>query len=291
MDLIEPVRWLVGRGATLLVGAAVLLLIYRLGVRAIHRFVPIVITAQATQLPAGSSSTDEVDKRIGTVEELLLKLLRMGALAGLLALGLAVFELWAILVAIVLLIVAIVFATQDIVLDYAMGFMILVEGPFFTDDYVIVRDHAGAEGIVEEIGLRRTLLRDAFGSSHAVSNGYIRLSSNLTRLFSVAVVELHVLHARELDRAMVVVAEVASKMRDDAAWADRILADAAPDIWVTGIGTDGATIRLQQRVTTGTHLAVASELRRRLAAALVAAAIGTGRWDTPMPITSQPWSG
>ena len=39
---------------------------------------------------------------------------------------------------------------------------------------------------------------------------------------------------------------------------------------------------------TGDQMAVASELRRRLAAALVRESIGTGRWDTPLPIVGQP---
>ena len=150
------------------------------------------------------------------------------------ALALAVFELWTVLAAIVLLIVAVVFAT-NVVLDYVMGFLLLVEGPFFKGDYVVVRDHAGAEGVVEEIGLRRTLLRDALGSSHAVSNGYIRLSSNLTRLFSVAVVELHVPQTGELHRALATVARVAGDMRADAAWADQFLADAP-----TAFGSPGS---------------------------------------------------
>ena len=132
-------------------------------------------------------------KRIGTIEDLLLKLLRVAVLASLVALALAVFELWTILGAIVLLIVAIVFATRDVVLDYVMGFLILVEGPYFRGDYVAVGGHPGIEGVVEEIGLRRTMLRDGVGSSHAVSNGLIRLSSNRTRLFSVAVVDVQVL--------------------------------------------------------------------------------------------------
>jgi small conductance mechanosensitive channel len=287
MDLNEPLRWLLGRGAALLIGAVVLLLIYRVGVSAIHRFVPTVITAQATHLPSGSSSADEVGKRIGTIEDLLLKLLRVAVLAGFLALALAVFELWTVLAAIVLLIVAVVFATKDVVLDYVMGFLILVEGPYFKGDYVVVGDHPGAEGTVEEIGLRRTLLRDALGSSHAVSNGFIRLSSNQTRLFSVAVIEFHVLHAGELDRALATAAQVADEIRQDADWADQFLPDAPTDIWVTGLGMDGASIRLQQRVPTGAQTAVASELRRRLAGAMVAVSIGTGRWDTPMPIVNQ----
>jgi hypothetical protein len=46
-------------------------------------------------------------------------------------------------------------------------------------------------------------------------------------------------------------------------------------------------VRIQQRVTTNTHGPVASEMRRRLAAELVAASIGTGRWDTPLPVVTE----
>ena len=200
---------------------------------------------------------------------------------------LAVLDLWTILAAIIAILVAVVFATRDVVLDYVMGFLILVEGPYFKGDYVAVSGHPGVEGVVEEIGLRRTVLRDAMGSSHAVSNGFIRISSNVTRQFSVAVVDLQILHAGELDQALAVAARVADDMRADADWADSFAPEFATDIFVTGIGMDGASIRLQQRVPTGVQAAVASELRRRLAAALVEVSIGTGRWDTPLPIVSQ----
>ncbi len=288
MDLNETLRWILGKGVGLLIGTVVLLLIYRVGAAAVHRLVPAVINAQAAHLPSGSSSGDEVGKRIGTIEDLLLKLLRMGVLAGFLIMVLAVFELWGVLAAIVLIVVAIVFATRDVVLDYVMGFLILIEGPFFKGDYVVVGGHPGFEGVVEEIGLRRTMLRDGIGSSHAVSNGLIRLSSNQTRLFSMAVVDFHVLHAGDLDAALATSARVAGEMRAEAAWSDQFLTDAATDVWVTGIGMDGASIRLQQRVPTGAQAPVASELRRRLASAMVAASIGTGRWDTALPIMSRP---
>ena len=103
MDLSETLRWILGKGVGLLIGTVVLLVIYRVGVAAIHRLVPAVINAQAAHLPSGSSSVDEVGKRIGTIEDLLLKLLRMGVLAGFLIMVLAVFELWGVLAAIVLI--------------------------------------------------------------------------------------------------------------------------------------------------------------------------------------------
>jgi hypothetical protein len=72
---------------------------------------------------------------------------------------------------------------------------------YFKGDWMRVGNPGGVEETVEQIGLRRTQLRDGMGSLHAVSNGLIRQSTNATRTFSVATVDVQVLHARELDRA------------------------------------------------------------------------------------------
>ena len=293
MDFNEVVRWVVAHGLELLIGVAVVLLLYRVAVRTVHRLVPSLLHAQAAHLPDGSSPDAEVDKRIVTIEDLITRLLRLSLVALLGALVLAVFDLWSILAGIVVIVAVILFATADVVLDYVMGFLILVEGPFFKGDWITVGSATGtgstggAEGTVEEIGLRRTVLRDAMGSMHAVSNGLIRQSSNVTRVFSVATVELQVPRPAELDRAIETAARVTREMREDPAWADRFPADAQTDIWVIAVGVDGASLRIQQRVPTGAHGPVASELRRRLSNALVAASIGTGRWDTPLPIVSE----
>ncbi len=143
MDLNEPLRWILARGVGLAIGTVVLLVIYRVGLSAIRRIVPTVINAQSAHLPSGSSSAEEVGKRIGTIEDLLRKLLRLGVLTGFLFMALAVFELYGIIAAIVLIVVAVVFATKDVVLDYVMGFLILVEGPYFKGDYVAVGGHQG----------------------------------------------------------------------------------------------------------------------------------------------------
>jgi small conductance mechanosensitive channel len=287
VDLNEIVRWVVSTGLALTVGALILLLVYRVGVSSIHRIIPRVLHAQAAHLPSESTSTEEVDKRVATIEDLLTRLLRLAVLALLGALVLAVLDLWSILAGIVLIVLAITFASQDVVLDYVMGFLILVEGPYFKGDWIRVGGPTGVEGTVEEIGLRRTLLRDGMGSVHAISNGLIRLSSNVTRVYSVATVELPVLLGRDLDAAIEIAARVTREVREDPAWADRIPDDAETDVWVTGIAVDGAALRIQQRVVTGQHGPVASELRRRLVAALASASIGTGRWETPLPIATE----
>jgi small conductance mechanosensitive channel len=281
------VGWLLGRGLALVVGGAAILLLYRVAIATVHRVVPSVLRAQATHLPAGSSSGAEIDKRIATIENLLVRLLRFATVALLGTLALALFDLWPVLAVIVVVVVAILFTSSDVILDYVMGFLILVEGPYFEGDWVTVGGVGGAEGAVEEIGLRRTVLRDAMGSVHAVSNGMIRQSSNVTRVFSIATVELQLPRAGELDRAIQTMMRVAGELRGDVAWSDRFLADATTDISVTAIGIDGPSVRIQQRVIAGAHGPVASELRTRLVSAFASASIGTGRWDTPLPITTE----
>ncbi len=286
MDLTDIIGWLLTRGLILLVGFVVLLFLYRLGTSAIHRGIPRLLRAQAEHMPADSGSADEVAKRIATIEDLLTRLLRVVVIALLGSLALAVFDLWTVLAVIVLVVVAITFATQDVVLDYVMGFLTLVEGPFFKGDWVRVGGPGGVEGTVEEIGLRRTLLRDGMGAMHAISNGLIRQSTNVTRVYSVATVELQVLHAADLDRAIETALRVTRELTGDGDWRERIAVDEPSAVWVTGLTLDGATLRVQQRVAAGEHGPVASELRRRLAGALAETSIGTARWDTPMPISS-----
>ncbi len=288
MDLNEIIRWVAAHGLALLIGGVVVLLAYRLAGSAVHRIVPSVLQAQAAHLPAESSSSGEVDKRIATIEDLSMRLLRGITLAVLGVLVLGVFELWTVLAGIAVIVVALLFATQDVVLDYVMGFLILVEGPFFKGDWVRVGGVGGVEGAVEEIGLRRTVLRDGTGSVHAISNGLIRQSSNVTRVFSVATVDMQVPNVRALDQAIEIATRLSQDMRDEPAWAGHFPPDGATDIWVTALGIDGATLRIQLRVLAGMHGPVASELRRRLAAELVSASIGTGRFDTPQPITGGP---
>jgi hypothetical protein len=67
-------------------------------------------------------------------------------------------------------------------------------------------------------------------------------------------------------------------------WADQLAADSPGVVWVTGLGVDGAAIRVQQRVQAGAQTAVDGELRRRLAAAFAASNVTIGRWDSPLTI-------
>ena len=252
MDTSEPLRWLLGRGIALLVGTVVLLVVYRVGVTAIHRVVPAVIHAQATHLPSGSSSQDETGKRITTIEDLLLRLLRVGVLAGLVVMVLAVFGWWNLLKAIVLLIAAIMFATRDVVLDYVMGFLLLARGA------VLPGRLRGRQRTPRGRGGRRG---DRPASHASCATGWgrrmpSRTDSSACRPTGHGCSRSPSLTSLSPEPSTSIppwrpAARVADEMRADPAWADTFLADAPTEISVTGIGLDGPSIRLQQRVPTG----------------------------------------
>ncbi len=65
---------------------------------------------------------------------------------------------------------AIGFGAQTLVKDFINGFFILVENQYDIGDTIKI---AGVQGAVEDMTLRRTMLRDDNGSVHTVPNGQI----------------------------------------------------------------------------------------------------------------------
>jgi small conductance mechanosensitive channel len=279
MDTDQITTWLTEHGPGLLVGAVILFVLFRLAKPVIHRVVVRLLKVQQSSLPAGSAPAEELAKRATTLEELFGKLVRGLLVFAIFGLVLSAFDLWPLLAGLGLLAAALTLAGQDIVLDYLMGILILIEGHYYKGDWIAIRGPLGAvEGEVEDIGLRKTTIRDNAGTVHNVSNGLIRLSSNLTRVYSVASAEVQVLHAEDLDRAIEIAARVGNELSADPQWAG-VLFDAPIQTAVTGLAADGATVRVSRRVPPEARLKVASDLRRRLAMALAEASIGTRRWD------------
>jgi moderate conductance mechanosensitive channel len=280
VTLSELTSWVVTHGLALLIGGLVLLVLYRLAQSLVPRVVRGALQVQQVAL-AGGDPTEELRKRASTLEDVLGTTIRAGFALALVLLVLVVFELLPLLAGLGLLAAALTLAGQAIVLDYLMGVLILIEGPYFKGDWVSIQGPGvSVEGEVEEITLRRTMVRDSFGALHVVSNGLVRVSSNLTRVYSLATVEVQVLRPADVERAIAVAVAAGRALADEAAWRDDI-PDAPVEASVTALTLDGATIRLQRRVPPGMRRAATNELRRRLVAAFAEASIGTGRWDTP----------
>jgi small conductance mechanosensitive channel len=232
-----------------------------------------VVRVQDASIGGEDAQRYEVEKRVNTLENLLAKALRAGVVVAGIVVIMGVFDLWPLVAGLGIVAAALTLAGQSIVLDYLMGLLILVEGQYYVGDFVSL---AGVDGTVEEIGFRRTTIRDTSGTVHSISNGEIRMSSNFTRTYASAVVDIQGIRDEDVERAIDVIRDVAETLAADPDWSPRLLAP--PGQPLAFAFTDiGATIRLSCRVVPDDRWRVAAELRKRIAIAFTAAGIEPNR--------------
>ena len=277
------IAWLSTNGVVLAIVAIAALLLYRWTRPAIHRVLVRVMQAQAATLGDSPVLQAETDKRVETIEELLAKLLRLGVVVGVIVVVLGVFDLWSALAGLGLIIAAITLAGQSIILDYLMGILILLEAQYFKGDIVRV---GTVQGSVEEVGLRRTVIRDNRGVVHSISNGLIRESSNLTRTYAVATVDIDGIADRDVEAMIQVLDAVGQQIAADPDLADRLL-DTPAYAGTIRLSAAGATLRLQARVQPDARIGIETEMRRRVAAGMAAQGIEAIRPSVVAPPTTR----
>ncbi len=96
---------------------------------------------------------------------------------------------------------AVGFGAQNLVRDVITGFFILFEDQYQVGEYVTL---AGVTGIVEEIGLRVTKLREFGGQLHIIPNGTISQVANYNRGAMLAQVEVGISYEENVDKATAV---------------------------------------------------------------------------------------
>src|SRR5437016_6403285 len=148
---------------------------------------------------------------------------------------------------------------QAMVKDIINGFFILVENQFEIGDTIKA---AGVQGTVEEITMRRTILRDADGTLHIIPNGSIQIVSNMTRDWSQVTLHVAVDYTENSDKVIQVLRDLAQGFYEDTAFHEDVVA--APEVpgieRVTGQEVDYPML---VKVRPGRQYGVARELRRR----------------------------
>lgn len=264
--------WLQANWLTTLIVVVAAFAAFRLARPLVHRLVVRMVTVRVPDGPEQALRAAEAVKRAGTIEDLLARLLRAAVVVVVVLIVMTMLGLLPVIAGLGLVAAALTVAGQSIILDYLMGALILVEGQYFQGDWIAVGGMVGVEGTVEEIGLRRTVIRDSSGTVHSVSNGLIRISSNLTRLFASLLVDVPVVQGTDIDRAAAIVDRVGAEMAADPAWRDRLL-DPPRFNRVAAITDLGITLRVTGRMRAEDRWIVPGELNRRLLAAFAAEGI------------------
>jgi small-conductance mechanosensitive channel len=152
------------------------------------------------------------------------------------------------------------FGAQYLIRDLIAGIFIILENQYRVGDVVRVADIGG---LVEEITLRKTVLRDLDGIVHHVPNGEIRAASNFTRRFARVNLNISVAYDTDLDHAISVINRVGKELANDEKWREKIISPPKVER-VDNLGDSGIEIKILGDVKPIQQWAVMGELRLRL---------------------------
>lgn len=172
---------------------------------------------------------------------------------------------------------AVGFGAQSLVKDVISGMFVLIENQYSKGDVVNL---AGVGGLVEDVNLRRTVLRDLDGVVHSIPNGEISVASNLTRTKARANLVVGVAYGEDLDEVFSVLNRVGEEMANDPAWSADVI-EAPKVLGVEGFGDSSVDIRVLGETQPGRQWDVMRELRRRIKRAFDEAGI-----EIPFPHTT-----
>jgi small conductance mechanosensitive channel len=249
-------QWLLSSGPRVAVVLAVLLLVWLLGRRLAGRLVAGMVRRSRY------GSEEERLERVDTLHRALksgitLAVVTIGALALLPEFGV---DVTVLLGGAAVFSLAIAFGAQNLVKDYFAGFMILVENQYSVGNVVQINE---TSGLVEDMTLRITTLRDLEGVAHFIPHSQIQTVSNLTYGWSRVMLDVGVAYKEDVDHVMQVLLELAREMRKDPEFGPLIV-DEPEMLGVDAFAESAVVIKLIVRTRPLKQWAVKRELLRRI---------------------------
>lgn len=152
------------------------------------------------------------------------------------------------------------FGAQNIVKDVLNGVFMVVEDQLGVGDVV---DLGPATGIVEDVQIRITKVRDVNGTLWFVRNGEILRVGNMSQGWARIIVDLAVPYDADVEAVEAEMLRTAVEMSQSGKWRSRVLDK--PEVWgLESISDDAMVLRIVMKVRTSSKDDVARELRMRL---------------------------
>ena len=157
---------------------------------------------------------------------------------------------------------AIGFGAQTMVHDVINGFFILVENIYDIGDVVKI---AGVQGTVEQMSLRKTVLRDDTGAVHSVPNSAMQIITNMTRDWAQVAIHVSVDYSESSDRIIQLLKEVGAELQSDSTCGPWIVGD--PQVpGIERVSGSEVDYLLVVKVRPGKQNDIRWELRKRIKA-------------------------
>jgi len=258
MDWNSISDWLLSHGVRILIIIVIALVIYFIMYYTVRRVVRHSLSVTMKDVPQ-----PEIDKREETLTWLFFLTSRV--VIALITLVLILSEVGinvgALLAGFGIAGIAIAFAAQSFVKDIISGFIVSIENQYNVGDVVSV---GGVTGVVEAMNLRRTTLRDLDGILHIVPNGEIRVTSNYTKVWSRANLNIGVAYKEDADEVMSVIRRIWMEMAEDPDWGTSIISKTPSILRVNEFGDSAVVIKLVGDTKAMQQWSVMGEFRRRI---------------------------
>jgi moderate conductance mechanosensitive channel len=241
---------------------AIILVIGIVVIRALARLLPPLIKRFLSQRSGPEAVVGEAEKReqtltraaIGSVNVVIIAIMFFMILSEL---GL---DLAPLLATAGVIGIAIGFGAQSLVRDFFSGIFILLEDQYRVGDVVRISNISGQ---VEDISLRRTLLRDLDFIVHTIPNGEVQIASNYTKEKSRVNLNISVAYKEDLDEVIGVINQVGQSLSEDP-YFGTLIRDPLKVLRVDEFEESGIAIKVLGETLPIRQWEVAGEFRRRI---------------------------
>lgn len=155
---------------------------------------------------------------------------------------------------------------QNVIKDYLAGLFIIIENQYRVGDIITLNGlgiQDGVSGVVEDISIRITKLRDLDGNLHFVRNGLAGVISNRTFSYANINLDLAVSYAADIDVVEKVINATGGAMAADELWRE-LFVEPIQFLRVESFNESSVTIKSLGRVRPGSQWEVSGEFRRRI---------------------------
>lgn len=162
--------------------------------------------------------------------------------------------------------VALGFGAQSLIRDIVSGVFIITENQYRIGDEVELKATVWSgkvEGIVEDINLRTTIMRDLDGNVHHVPNGSIGYSTNRTLGFNRINEDIAVALNSDIERLEHIINHVGQQLASDVEFKNKIL-DPPHLERIIGFGDGGIVVKVLGKTTPADQRKIRSEFYKRL---------------------------
>lgn len=156
------------------------------------------------------------------------------------------------------------FGAQSSIKDFLAGVFIILENQYRVGDIIKLRTEGGdISGLVEDITVRITRLRDLDGNLHIVPNGSISIVTNLSFHYANVNVDIGVAYESNIDHVEKTINKVGLAMAEDEKLKELII-EPIQFLRVDGFEDSAVRIKALGKVLPAEQWTVAGEFRRRL---------------------------